>query len=269
MDAKPRVVFVADGQEITHRQLVSLVAIHESGSMKRAAQQLGISTPVLHKHIRDAEEKTGAGLVFSTSRGTSLTSDGLELIGRHRACELRLKDEPVLRVAGTLVSERCLLRAATALSDEGRACLLTISTDGANLRLMEEMRVDCVLLDDPLCAMERASDRESAEVASDLLLHKDAGRDYARLAFGAQRLGFRQLEQRGAEHRVVREVHDPALLDGSGLSYFVNRSLVRRGLLKADGAREQRWSVHSIVALSCSEHPDLPGFLEEARRAGV
>jgi len=262
-------VFVAEGQEITHKQIMSLVALHESGSMKKAAQRLGISTPVLHKHVRDAEEKTGTGLVLSTSRGTSLTTDGLELMGRYRAYEARLRDEPLLRVAGTLVSERCLLRAASAMSDKGKDCLLTISTDDSNLRLVDEMRVDCILLDDPLCAMEMASDKESTEVASDMLLHRDAGKDYARVAFGAQRLGFRQLEQRRVKYRVVRGVHDPALLDGSGLSYFVNRSLARRGLLRAEGAREQGWSVHSIIALSCSEHPDLAGFLDEARRTGL
>ncbi len=269
VDARPRVIFVSEGQEVTHRQLEALVALREKGSMKRAAEALGVSTPVLHKHVREAEEKAGAALVSSTSRGTSLTPEGLELVRRFRAYELRLKDDAPLRVAATLVSERCALRAASALSQKGLPCTLVISTDEANLRLIEEMRTDCVLLDDPLFAMERAPDKASLEVASDLLMHRDAGEDYARLAFGAQRLGFRYLEGRKAKFRIVREVHEPGLLEGTGLSYFVNRSLVRRGMLRAEGAREQGWSVHCIMAVVCSGHEDIESFVAEARSAGL
>jgi hypothetical protein len=71
------------------------------------------------------------------------------------------------------------------------------------------------------------------------------------------------------DHVIVRKVFEPALLDTIGLSYFVNRSLVRRGVVRASGAREQRWSSHSIVAVPCSEHPDLAEFVAEARRTGL
>ena len=150
MDARPRVVFVSEGQEITHRQMEALAALHERGSMKKAAESIGVSTPVLHKYVREIEEKTDASLVVSTSKGSRLTELGIEFLGRFRAYELRLKDEDVLRVAGTVVSERCLLTAATELSDTGTACQVSISTDDANLRLLEERRVDCVLFDDAM-----------------------------------------------------------------------------------------------------------------------
>jgi hypothetical protein len=102
-----------------------------------------------------------------------------------------------------------------------------------------------------------------------MLLHRDCGPDHVRLAFGAQRLAFRHLEQKRVDHRIVQRVFEPALLDTLELSYFVNRSLVRRGVVKATGAREQRWSSHSVVAIPCSDHPDLPRFLAEARLAGL
>ncbi|MEW5748361.1 MAG: LysR family transcriptional regulator [Candidatus Thermoplasmatota archaeon] len=269
MALRGRAVIVAEGAEVTHRQLEALAALRDRGSMKRAAASLGISTPVLHKYVRETEAKLGQGLVTTSSRGTSLTGAGRDLLRTFEAFELRLRDEDALRVAGTLVSERCVLTAATALSACGTACRVWISTDEQNLRMMDEGRLDCVVLDDALYAMERADTFEGTEVGSDVLMHRRCGPDYARLAFGAQRLAFRHLEQRGVEHRVACTVFEPAVLDTMEVSYFVNRSLVRRGVVKAHGAREQRWSQHSIVAVPCSGSTEVGRFISEARRAGL
>ncbi|MGQ9587385.1 MAG: LysR family transcriptional regulator [Thermoplasmata archaeon] len=264
---RPRVVFVCDGQEITHRQMEALAALHETGSMSKAARSIRISTPVLHKYVRETEEKADAELVTSTSRGSKLTQEGLDLLKRFRAYELRLADEKALSIGGTVVSERCILTAATELSDHDRVCKVTISTDDSNLRLIDEGRVDCVVLDDAMLAMDRTPEVASTEIGSDMLLWKDAGERYARTSFGAQRLAFRYLKERDIPHEIAREIHEPTMLDHTDLSYFVNRSLVRNGVIRAEGAKEQRWSVHSIVAVQCTEHEDLPAFLAEAREA--
>lgn len=254
---------------MTYRQLEALFAVRKEGSMKKAAAALGISTPVLHKYVREAEERCGEGLLRSDNRGTRLTPSGAALLSKLEALRLRTEDRESLHVAGTLVSELCLLSAASALAQRGVDCRVTISTDEENLRAMDEMRVDCVIVDDPLRAMELAEKIEGVEIAPDMLLLRRSGREFARLAFGAQRLGFRYLEQEGIEHAITRRMFEPALLDRTDLSYFVNRSLVRRGILAAEGAEEQGWSVHSIVALPCSEHRDTSEFLAHARRAGV
>ncbi len=269
MHIKGRAVIVADGVEVTHRQLEAFAALRDKGSMKRAATALGISTPVLYKYVKEVEAKVGSALVSSSSRGTVLTEDGKGLLHRFEASELRLTDEDGLRVAGTLVSERCVLTAATAISASGVTCRVWISTDEENLRMMDEGRLDCVVLDDALYAMERADMFEGTEVGADVLLHRPCGPDYARLAFGAQRLAFRYLEQKCVEHRIVCTVFEPAVLDATDLSYFVNRSLVRRGIVRASGAREQRWSAHSVMAVPCSESTEVDGFIDEARRAGL
>jgi len=266
-DPRPRVVFVSDGQEITHRQMEALAALNAKGSMKGAASALGISTPVLHKYVREVEEKAGESLIVSTSKGSRLTAAGLALLKRFNAYELRLKDEPGLRVAGTVVTQKCLLAAATELSDNGVACTVTISNDDANLRLMEEMRVNCVLFDDAVFAMEKAQDLPTTEIGSDVMMLRETGTRYARLGFGAQRLAFRYLDEKDIPHEVVRTILEPSMVDRTDLSYFVNKSLVREGLVKAEGAKDQRWSVHSIMALQCIEHDDLASFLEEAREA--
>lgn len=269
MELRGRATIVSDGVEVTHRQLEALAALRDKGSMKRAAASLGISTPVLYKYVKEAEAKVGTALVSPSTKGTALTDDGEDLLRRFEALELRMEDQDGLRVAGTLVSERCVLTAATALSASGTKCRVWISTDEENLRMMDEGRLDCVVLDDALYAMERADTFEGTEVGTDVLLHRRCGPDYARLAFGAQRLAFRYLEQRRSEHRVVCTIHEPAILDSTDLSYFVNRSLVRRGVVRAVGAREQAWSSHSVVAIPCSEHPDLGAFVSEARRTGL
>ena len=267
VDAKPRVVFVSDGKEITHRQMEALSALLVKGSMKKAADLIGVSTPVLHKYVREVEEKAEASLVVSTSKGSRLTDAGLELLKRFRAYELRLRDDPVLRVAGTVVTERCLLSAATELSDSGVQCRVTISTDEVNIRLMDEMRLDCVILDDAMFAMEKAQDVQSAEIGSDMLLLKETGSRYARLGFGAQRLAFRYLDEKGIPHDVVRTIYEPTMVDRTDLSYFVNKSLVRNGIVRADGSKDQKWSIHAVIALQCSENENIPAYLEEAREA--
>ena len=83
-------MFVCDGQEISHRQMEALEALHLKGSMKRAAEALGLSTPVLYKYVKEVEVKADAKLVSSTSRGSRLTAEGLGLLRRYRAYELRL-----------------------------------------------------------------------------------------------------------------------------------------------------------------------------------
>lgn len=268
-DLRPRTTFVSDEGEISHRQLEALAAVAEKGSMKRAAAHLGISTPVLYKYVKEVEERAGERLVRSDSRGTKLTDSGRHLIRRAEAMRLRTEDRDLLHVAGTLVSELCLMSAASAMTQRGMACRVTVSTDEENLRMVDEMRVDCIMLDDPLWAMERAEEMDGVEIGSDLLLLRRSGKDFARLAFGAQRLGFRYLEQSGERFSISKRLFEPALLDRTDLSYFVNRSLVRRGILRAEGAEEQPWSVHPILAVPCSEHADVKDFIEQARRSGV
>jgi len=268
-DPRPRVIFVSEGNEITHRQLEALRALHAKGSMQKAAASIGVSTPVLHKYVREIESKSDLRIVSTSSKGSKLTRDGLELLRRFEAYEKRLEDPEDLRIAGTPITERCILSAATELSDHGKACRVVISTDEENLRLVEEMRVDCVLLDDAMLAMERAQDIEAAEIGTDMLLWKDTGTRFAQLAFGAQRLGFRYLKEKDIPHEVARVIHEPTILDRTDLSYFVNKSLVRGGVVRAEGARDQKWSLHSIIALECTEHDDMPLFLEEASEAWI
>lgn len=269
MAISPRVILVTEEGEVTYRQLEALFAVRKEGSMKKAATALGISTPVLHKYVKEAEERCGERLVRSDNRGTTLTPSGAALLSKLEALRLRTEERESLHVAGTLVSELCLLSAASTLAQRGIDCRVTISTDEENLRAMDEMRVDCVIVDDPLRAMELAEKIEGVEIAPDMLLLRRSGNDFARLAFGAQRLGFRYLEQEGIEHTIAKVMFEPALLDRTDLSYFVNRSLMKRGILAAEGAEEQGWSVHSIVALPCSEHADTSEFLAHARRAGI
>jgi molybdate transport repressor ModE-like protein len=266
-DAKPRVIFVSEGHEITHRQMQALAELNEKGSMKKAAASLGISTPVLHKYVHEIEEKADLELVKTTSTGSRLTKDGLELLKKFNEFELRLQDDEHLRIAGTIVSQRSILVAASELSQTGRICLVTIATDSQNLRMMREGRTDCVVFDDALNAMENAPERNVCEIGSDMLMHRDNGPRHARMAFGAQRIAFRHLDDQDIPHEVVRTFYEPTMIDRTELSYFINRSLVRTGVVKAVGAKDAPWSLHSISAIQCSEHEDLAAFVEEAREA--
>src|SRR5262252_2351724 len=68
------------GRRVRLRDLHSLLAVAQAGSMSRAADRLAISHPVVSKTIADLEHALGVRLFDRTSQGTEPTSYGRTLL---------------------------------------------------------------------------------------------------------------------------------------------------------------------------------------------
>ncbi|MBM9459341.1 LysR family transcriptional regulator [Nocardioides sp. zg-536] len=64
------------------RRLEALVAVHRTGSVSAAAEQLHYGQPTLSHHLRRLEAETGAVLLQRVGRGVRLTAEGLRLAQR-------------------------------------------------------------------------------------------------------------------------------------------------------------------------------------------
>lgn len=71
-------------------QIRDLVATLESGSIRGAARQLGVSQPAVTKSIRQLEADLGAALIVRTSQGTEPTEAGRLLLARARIVQSEL-----------------------------------------------------------------------------------------------------------------------------------------------------------------------------------
>ena len=84
------------------RQLASFVAVADSGSMRLAARQLGLTQPALTKSLKELEAVTGVVLLERTARGSVPTKAGTVFLARARSIveELRRAHEEMRSLAG-------------------------------------------------------------------------------------------------------------------------------------------------------------------------
>lgn len=69
---------------ISLRQLQTLIAVADTGSFRRAAEQLHRSQSAVSVQIQQLEEAVGVGLFHRTTRRVALTAEGERLLGRSR-----------------------------------------------------------------------------------------------------------------------------------------------------------------------------------------
>jgi len=217
-----------NGHVLTDKQAKAVLALYLTGTQRAAARSLGISAPVLCRHLRQVEVKAGAPIMECGARGTVLNELGESLAKEQLALQGKLKERQQLAVACTPLTEELLLQALNAADPQGKADLV-ISDDRHNVTDFQAGLLDLVLLDDPLYAYE-SEGTSWEEVGSDRLLHVRKGQDYAAYRFGPQRLGFLSLDSEGRPYRVVRTYSSLGALIRSGHSHFVSEGLlVRRG----------------------------------------
>jgi LysR family transcriptional regulator of abg operon len=84
------------------RQLAAFVAVADSGSMRLAAQQLGLTQPALTKSLKELEVMTGVVLLERTARGSVPTKAGTVFLSRARSIveEVRRAHEEMRYLAG-------------------------------------------------------------------------------------------------------------------------------------------------------------------------
>ena len=121
---------------MTLRHLEIFLAVAETGSMRKAAEQLYISQPTVSGAIRELEEEYDVLLferlnqrLFITPEGRQLTIYARELLSLFHEMEYTLRhssDHAILRIGATLTVGTCVLPAVsyTHLDVYKRQCLM-------------------------------------------------------------------------------------------------------------------------------------------------
>src|SRR5512137_898173 len=186
MRIEPVVSLRVNGASLTPHQLEVLLEVYRQGSQRKAAEKLGLATPVVNRALSQIERKAKVRLLVTSPSGTSLNEDGVRMAREYSALLERMKVGEGVVVGGTILTEELLLAALSNLDQEAGYDLV-ISDDERNLRDLKAGLMDVIILDDPLFAYET----EGAlfeEVASDRLIYVDKGEAHTRFRYGAQRI---------------------------------------------------------------------------------
>lgn len=73
------------------RQLLALQAIADTGSLQAAAVQLALTQPAVSRAIMELENELGIALLLRTSKGTSLTKAGTNVLNRARLIDREVR----------------------------------------------------------------------------------------------------------------------------------------------------------------------------------
>ncbi len=251
---EPELHLRVNGGHISARRIAVLTAVELSGSQNKAASLCGISVPVLSRHLHEMESITGVPLIKTDPKRTILTPEGKEILKQYREYVEALRQIEMPTIACTPVSSPLIRKAA----DRAREFMFNIieSDDCTNILLLQKGIPDMVVFDDPVHVYNHSirNPRDvHFELFQDTLLHHDAGPVYQKLRYGAQRIGFNYLERKGIEYAIKRVVNSIEGLLDSGLSFFINRSLLKRLPLPEEGFISSPSFNHSILALRLRE----------------
>lgn len=261
MEIEPSVSLRINGVTVTVRQLEVLAAVYSEGSQARAAEKLGISTPVLHRQLTQVQKRIGSRLIESSPTGTRLTPEGLHVVREYFALLERTRSAESTVVGCSIVTEDLLL---SALSDLGDGYDLIISDDQRNLKDFRAGLMDVVILDDPLYVFDM-DDAVWEEVAEDYLIHVNRGRRYFRFRYGAQRIGFRHLDSINVDYTVEGTVSYLPSLINSQHSFFLNHSLAVRKGYNLRTSTDPSLLTHKILAVMVERTEKIDRLLKVLR----
>jgi DNA-binding transcriptional LysR family regulator len=264
MKIEPVVSLRVNGVNLTPHQLEVLLAVYRQGSQRKAAEILGLATPVVHRALSQIESKAKVRLLVTSPLGTSLNEEGVGMAREYSALLERMRKDGSVVVGGTILTEDLLLSALSNLDQEAHYDLI-ISDDERNLRELKAGLMDLVILDDPLFAYETEG-AQFEEVAEDRLIYVDKGETHIRYRYGAQRIGFRHLEAVGKDYVIEGKTRTVAQLVRSNRSFFINESLAMRKGLKLVSAIDPQLLTHKILALFYESRPEISWLLRELKR---
>lgn len=252
-----------DGRTLTPKQAEAVLRLFLEGTQRAAARSLGVSAPVLNRHLRQVESKIGRPIMDCGPRGTVLNELGENIARKQLALQGKLRERLHLAVAGTPLTEEMLLQALNVADPQGEAEVV-ISEDRHNVTEFQAGMLDLVVLDDPVYAYELEGGSWE-EVGRDRLIHVRHGSDYARYRFGAQRLGYRHLESIGEQYRVIRTYSSLNALVRSNYSYFISESLLDRKGKRVQSATDPALLSHSLLCLYRPGRPKVEELLRALR----
>lgn len=201
-----------------------LVTIADSGSIHKAAQQLGISQPAVSKVLADIEASFGAKLFERTAAGSALTDKGQALVAQARFLVRSIERmDHVARSEAVVVRLGCIPRS-----------MRTLMPHIVN-RLSEQAHYKLQLVEDASASLHAAVQRAGLDFA---VMRHVGGED----AIGRQLVAERLYEERPL---VVASAQHP---------------LVRRRQLSLQALLQHRWA---LTAAGTTSRSVLDRFCQE------
>lgn len=269
MKFNPLLGMEINGQTFSYKFFQALQLISQTWSQRKAAKELGISAPVLNRRILEAEAKLGFKVVESTGAGSELTSQGLEILERHRRYLTKMEPSAKPVICGGHISSGLL---ATLAEEFGLDAVIYGSDDESSFYLAQKELLDILALDDPLIAFQR--DLDFTPIAFDhLVLISSPGDEinslqelinsqFIAVSSSSQRLAWKTLQDRKIPFEIIKEVKSPyeaykLVEKGDNIHTFLNASFFSG----SDILKEETQHVISLVRYG-EFNPDIDEFIE-------
>jgi DNA-binding transcriptional LysR family regulator len=272
MEFKPTLNLEINGVKFTYRLFDALEKISETWSQREAAKSLKISHAVLNRRIRDAEDKLGFKLVYTTGAGSGLTPQGVSILVKYQQYQDRLQERSIPFTCGGPVSTGLM----DVLSKHyGLETVINSSNDLIALEMAKKGLVDVLLLDDPVHAFMHnldftpiARDHLVLVSGSDELpetVQELNGSKFVEIPHSAQRLAWNTLDQLRIDYEIVELCSSPQnalkMVSGNdGLYTFLNNSFIS-GITTGSGLLADD-TMHIISMVLWNPNPHLEDFLE-------
>ncbi|WP_414469808.1 LysR family transcriptional regulator [Methanobacterium sp. ACI-7] len=261
MDYKPRLSMTIDGNTYSYKLFDALKLISNMYSQRRAAKKMGISHAVLNRRIKDAEEKLGFKLTYSTGAGSILTDDALKILKKYDKYTKRLKQRKKIIICGGYASTRLMEILAF---EYGLDASIYKTGDKEALYLASLDMVDILTLDDPVHAL--INDLDFTPIAYDYLvlisstesslksIDKLEGKNFIEIENSPQRLAWNTLDDAGIPYKLKSGFKSPYdalkfVRSHNDVYTFINHSLEEGSdIIKNE-------TMHVISFISCN-HED-------------
>jgi molybdenum-dependent DNA-binding transcriptional regulator ModE len=259
MEYKPKVSIIIDGNTYSYRLFEALKMVSKTYSQRKAAENIGISHAVLNRRIKQAEEKLGFKLVFSTCAGSVLTEDAQKILKKYEKYAKRLKKHEKIIICGGYASSRLI----ELLSIEyGLEAAVYKTGDKNALYLADLDMVDILTLDDPVHVL--INDLDFTPIAYDYLvlisskntlirsINDLKDKTFIEIEDSPQRLAWNTLDDRGIPYKLKTGFKSPYdtlkfIKDTHDHYTFISHSLEEGSKLLEDETQ------HIISFIACNK----------------
>jgi DNA-binding transcriptional LysR family regulator len=269
MEYNPILGMKINGHEFNYKFFQSLLLISQTWSQRKASTKLGISAQVLNRRILEAEAKLGFKLVLSTGAGSELTSEGMEILEKHRQFLTKMVPGSKPVICGGHISSGLL---STLAQEFGLDAVVYGSDDESSFYLAKKELLDILALDDPLIAFER--DLDFTPIAFDyLVLVSSPGSEinnleelinshFIAVSSSSQRLAWKTMHDRKIPFEIIKKVNSPyeaykLVENGKNIHTFLNASFFSG----SDILKEETSHVISIVRYE-DVNPVIEAFID-------
>ena len=236
MEYKPKLSLIINEHALNYKFFEALNCVAQTWSQREASKKIGVSHAVLNRRIKDAENKLGSKLVYTTGAGSELTESGFEILQRYNKLMNRLEKREIPVLCGGYISAG-IMEALT--MEYGLDVIIYQTDDESALHLADMDMIDILTLDDPVKAFMR--DLDFTPIAYDHLvlvspsdesinsINELDGKKFVEIPGSSQRLAWNTLDNLKIDYEIVKLLKSPsealkAVKNSEDLYTFLNSS---------------------------------------------